>query len=71
MKVGGDMDYREIKFDRIGYQNEYNRKNYDRITVMVPKGEHAKLKEIAKSDGVSVNKYIITAIEYYKSRKVD
>ena len=58
-------------FDRISYQNKYNKQKYDRVTIMLPNGEHAKLKEIAKSDGVSVNKYIITAIEYYKSRKVD
>lgn len=58
-------------FDRISYQNKYNKQKYDRVTIMLPNGEHAKLKEIAKSDGISVNKYIITAIEYYKSRKVD
>jgi len=59
------------KFDRISYQNNYNKKKYDRVTIMLPNGEHVKLKEIAKSDGMSVNKYIISAIEYYKNRKVD
>ena len=58
-------------FDRISYQNKYNKQKYDRVTIMLPNGEHAKLKEIAKSDGMSVNKYIIAAIEYYKRRKVD
>lgn len=58
-------------FDRISYQNEYNKKKYDRVTIMLPNGEHAKLKEVAKSEDMSVNKYIITAIEYYKNRKVD
>ena len=58
-------------FDRISYQNKYNKRKYDRVTIMLPNGEHAKLKEIAKSDGMSVNKYIIAAIEYYKRRRVD
>lgn len=65
------MDYREVKFNQVAYQNEYNKKNYDRITVMVPKGEHDKLKDIAKSEGMSVNAYIRTAIAYYKNRRVD
>ena len=28
----------EKKFDQIKYQNEYNRKNYDHINIMVAKG---------------------------------
>lgn len=59
------------KFDRISYQNKYNKQKYDRVTIMLPSGEHIKLKELAKSDGMSVNKYIITAIDHYKGRKVD
>jgi len=58
-------------FDRISYQNKYNKRKYDRVTIMLPNGEHAKLKEIAKSDGMSVNKYIITAIDYYKNRNME
>lgn len=58
-------------FDRISYQNEYNKKKYDRVTIMLPNGEHAKLKDIAKSEGMSVNAYIQTAIAYYKNREVD
>ena len=59
------------KFDRISYQNKYNKMKYDRVTIMLPNGKHAELKAIAKSEGMSVNKYIISAIEYYKNRKVD
>jgi len=59
------------KFDRISYQNNYNKKKYDRVTIMLPNGEHAKLKDIAKSEGMSVNAYIQTAIAYYKNRGVD
>ena len=64
------MSNTKEKFDRISYQNKYNKKKYDRVTIMMQNGEHAKLKEIAKLEGVSVNKYIISAIEYYKNRKV-
>ena len=71
MGVEKIMSDTKKKFDRISYQNKYNKQKYDRVTIMLPNGEHAKLKEIAKSDGMSVNKYVITAIEYYKHRKVD
>lgn len=39
----------------IAYNNEYNRENYDRITIMMPKGTREKLKEIARERGESVN----------------
>ena len=57
------------KFDRISYQNEYNKKKYDRVTIMLPKGKHDELKQLAKNSGISVNKYILAAIELYKSGK--
>ena len=42
----------EKKFDQIKYQNEYNRKNYDHINIMV-----------AKEKGESMSEYIWKAIE--------
>lgn len=39
-------------------KNKYNRKAYDRISVMVPKGKKDIYTEIAKSKGLSLNGYI-------------
>lgn len=41
----------------------YNKKAYDRIDVIVPKGKRAVIKAFAASHGVSVNKLINDAID--------
>lgn len=46
------------EFNQIAYQNEYNKKNYDRIEIKVPKGKKAVIKEAAKVAGQSVNEFI-------------
>lgn len=44
-------------------KNKYNEKNYDRIPVIVPIGEKAKIAKIAKEQGYrSTNEFIVTAI---------
>ena len=53
----------EDKFNQIKYQNDYKRKNYDRMELLVPKGEKAKIKEIAKSLGKSVNEFVYSAVK--------
>ena len=40
------------------YMNNYNRENYDRITVMRKKGDREKLDQLAKDRGVSRNELI-------------
>ncbi len=50
------------KFDQIKYINAYNREKYDRITIMVPSGRKEDIKKRAKKKGMSVNEYIISAI---------
>ena len=50
----------EKRYDR---QNDYNRKNYDRVSVMLPAGERDKIREIAKSQNKSLNAFILEAIE--------
>ena len=42
----------EKKFDQIKYQNEYNRKNYDHINIMVAKGKKDIVKAKAKEKEV-------------------
>lgn len=49
----------EAQYNR---QNEYNKKNYERVSVMLPAGEREKVRTAAKSQGLSLNAYIIEAI---------
>lgn len=49
--------------ERYDKQNEYNRKNYDRVSVMLPAGERDKLRAIATERKQSLNAFILEAIE--------
>ena len=51
------------EFNQIAYQNEYNKMNYDRIEIKVPKGKKAVIKEAAMAAGQSVNEFINQAID--------
>lgn len=42
----------------------YNKKAYDRIDVVVPKGQRQIIKDFAASQGKSLNRFICDAIEY-------
>jgi len=42
--------------------NKYNKKAYDFMRIFVKKGELARLKEIAKSQGKSLNKFVTDAV---------
>ena len=53
----------EKKFDQIKYQNEYKKKNYDRMELLVPKGEKAAIKEKAAATGQSVNEFVYSAVK--------
>lgn len=39
-------------------KNRWNAENYDRLSVMVPKGDKDKIKAKAESHGESINSYI-------------
>ena len=43
------------KFNQDKYADDYKRRNYDRINLLLPKGTRAKLQQIAKAAGISVN----------------
>lgn len=47
-------------------KNKYNDANYDRVSLVVPKGKKEEYKAIAESYGMSLNQFIMTAIEAYK-----
>lgn len=44
--------------DVVTYKNQYTRSHYDRIGLIIPKGQKDRIKDIAQGLGVSVNEYI-------------
>ena len=56
-----------MAFDKISYNNDYTRKNYDVIRALVPKGKGKDVKAYAKSQGKSVSQLIIDALESHYS----
>lgn len=48
------------------HQNEYNKEQYDRFSLMLPKGKKAELQAYAKAKGFnSLNAFINEAIRVY------
>lgn len=41
----------------------YNKKAYDRIDLVMPKGKRKKIQDFAKSKGMSTNSFINAAID--------
>ena len=56
---------------KIAANNRYNAKTYDRINIAIPKGRKEKIKEVAESQGKTLNKFIIEAINLHVSRFID
>ena len=48
--------------DRTTYKNQHIKEHYDRINLIVPKGQKENIKRIAEEMGMSVNEYICTLI---------
>lgn len=46
----------------------YNKKAYDRINVIVKKGQRQVIKDFAASQGKSLNKFICDAITYQMNK---
>lgn len=58
-------------FNQIKYNNEFNKNNYDRIPIMIPKGMKEVLQKYAKENGYkSVNNMVIIAIENLTNVKI-
>lgn len=51
------------EFNQIKYQNKFKKTNYDRVEILVKKGERAIIKEIAAAAGQNVSEYINQAIK--------
>lgn len=52
-----------MAFDKNSYDNAFKRQAYDRVTVLVPKGKHQDLKDLAEREGKSVSALIVDAVE--------
>ena len=50
------------------YQNEYNRQKYDRVGLMLPKGNKELWQAEANRRSMSLNTFIQTAVEEYVER---
>ncbi len=51
------------KFNPTKYKNDFQKEKYDRVIVNVPKGEKPIIQEYAKSQGKSLNAYIVELIK--------
>ena len=49
----------------------YNKKAYDRIDIIVPKGKRKIIQNFAKKQGLSTNKFINEAIDRAMAEKED
>ncbi|MBQ7340827.1 MAG: antitoxin [Oscillospiraceae bacterium] len=49
----------------------YNKKAYDRIDVIVPKGKRQVIKDFAASQGKSLNRFICDAIDFQMYQKTE
>ena len=54
-----------MAFDQIKYSNAYNKENYDKVQIMVPKGEKESWKALAKKQGISMSEMIRRAVADY------
>lgn len=52
-----------MAFNQFQHTNEYNKQNYDKLTIIVPKNKGDAIKEYAKEHGKSMSKVVIEALE--------
>ena len=55
---------------RIRANAAYNKRKYDAKTINMPKGAAAELAKLAAAEGVSVNRYILEAVEQRSGLKL-
>lgn len=61
----------EAKKQSTKYKNNFDRENYDRISVNVAKGQREKIKAHAESRNESINAFIARAIREQMKRDQD
>lgn len=50
------------KSEAVKYNNEYNKRSYDRINFTVPKGYREVIRDAASANGESVNEFILRIV---------
>lgn len=50
------------KYDKIKYNNQYNKEHYARLTFLVPKDEKQEIKDYCAARGVSINSFVVDLI---------
>ena len=50
--------------NRTAYKNRHIKEHYDRITLVIPKGEKDRIKKICSEIGASVNEYLYMLVCY-------
>ena len=53
----------KVKFDKVAYNNRFIAQTYDRINLIVPKGNKGRIKAQADKNGESINGYINRLID--------
>lgn len=56
-------------FNQNTYINAYSKEHYDRVTILLPKGDKEKLKEVAKSNNMTVTQYLLMTRDFYERNK--
>lgn len=57
------------KFDKVAYNTAYNKENYYRLNIVLPKDMRSIVEEAAKSAGMSKNAWFKEAIEEKLARQ--
>ncbi len=71
IKVFWVIDMENKKYNKIEYNNAYNKEKYDRITIMMPKGKKERIKSRADELGKSVSGYINDVLDKDIREKTD
>ena len=50
-------------FNKIEYNKEYNKQQYDTVNLRIPKGLRQTWKDAAENAGQSLNAYVMEAVE--------
>ncbi len=53
----------ENKFNKVKYNNDFNKNNYDRLNIVVPKGQKQVIQDFAKSKGKSLNAFVYELVQ--------
>lgn len=54
-----------MAYDKVAYNQQYTKDNYDKLQTYVPRGRKADIKAAAERRGVSVSQLVIQALESY------